>query len=255
MVPTSYDCNVVSGACTYQSSNRPTSYALYDVTIHDIEGTAQDAISTFQDINSGVSVHYVIDSDGTVYQVVREKDIAYHAGNFWYNEHAVGIEHAGIDATGYQWYNATEYLASAKLVAYLLNKYNIPLDHAHITAHGTTPVADHRHLAEPRRPGQVLAVGLLLRPDPLPGRPYPTGNTPAAGLFRVNPEQRPEAAGRERDRDRSQQQFLHSITGPSTKDAVIPGAPGSDPTTRPPTSRPRCRTTTWPPSPTRPAPG
>jgi hypothetical protein len=51
----------------------------------------------------------------------------------------VGIEHAGFDATGYQWYNATEYLASAKLVAYLLKKYNITLDHAHIMGHGTVP--------------------------------------------------------------------------------------------------------------------
>ncbi len=71
-------------------------------------------------------MHYVVDTDGTVYQCLREKDIAFQNGNFWYNQRTIGIEHVGVDATGYQWYNATEYLGSAQLTAYLLTKYNIP---------------------------------------------------------------------------------------------------------------------------------
>jgi hypothetical protein len=230
VVPTTYDCNVVSGACTYQSSNRPTSYALYDVTIHDIEGTAADAISTFQDINSGVSVHYVIDSDGTVYQTLREKDIAYHAGNFWYNEHAVGIEHAGIDATGYQWYNATEYLASAKLTAYLLNKYNIPLDHAHINSHGTTPSPTTGTSPNHVDPGKYWLWDYYFGLIHSLGVAYPTGNTPAAGLFRVNPSSDQKPLGANGTETTANNSFFTLYTGPSTKDAVIPGAPGSDPT-------------------------
>ena len=57
------------------------------------------------------------------------------------NEQSIGIEHTGFGATGYQWYNTAQYLASAKLVAYLLNKYHIPLDHDHIVSHGTVPAA------------------------------------------------------------------------------------------------------------------
>ncbi len=136
--PSKYDCNLTS-PCNYQDSNRPTSYPLPFVLIHDIEGTAQDALTIFQNASNAVSAHYLVDSDGTIYQVIHEKDIAYQAGNFWYNARSIGIEHAGFDATGYQWYNATEYLASAKLVAYLSKKYNIPLDHAHLVAHGTVP--------------------------------------------------------------------------------------------------------------------
>ena len=86
-----------------------------------------------------MSIHYVVDTDGTVYQILHEHDIAFHNGNYWYNQRAVGIEHVGYDATGYQWYNAAQYLGLAKLVAYLLKKYNIPLDHDHIMSHGTTP--------------------------------------------------------------------------------------------------------------------
>ena len=230
VVPTTYDCNTVSGACTYQSSNRPSSFALYDVTIHDIEGTAADAISTFQDINSGVSVHYVVDSDGTVYQTLREKDIAYHAGNFWYNEHAVGIEHAGIDATGYQWYNATEYLASAKLTAYLLNKYNIPLDHAHINSHGTTPSPTLGTSPNHVDPGKYWLWDYYFGLIHSLGVAYPTGNTPAAGLFRVDPSSDQAPDGPNGTETTANNSFFTLYTGPSTKDAVIPGAPGTDPT-------------------------
>jgi N-acetyl-anhydromuramyl-L-alanine amidase AmpD len=230
VVPTSYDCNATTGACTYQSSNRPTSYALYDVTIHDIEGTAQDALSTFQDVNSGVSVHYVIDSDGTVYQTLREKDIAYHAGNFWYNEHAVGIEHAGVDATGYQWYNATEYLASAKLVAYLAKKYNVPLDHAHINAHGTTPAPTTGTSPNHVDPGKYWLWDYYFGLINAQGVPYPTGNTPAAGLFRVNPGSDQSPLGANGTETAANNSFFTLYTGPSTADPVIPGAPGADST-------------------------
>ena len=139
--PQTYDCNLTApgSSCTYNDANRPTGLAINDIVIHDIEGTALNALNWFHNVNSDVSAHYIVDTNGLVYQVVREKDIAYDAGNWWYNEHSIGIEHAGYDATGYAWYNATEYLASARLVAYLLKKYHIPLDHSHIVSHGTIP--------------------------------------------------------------------------------------------------------------------
>lgn len=139
--PQVYDCNVTTPGtdCTYEDANRPTGLLIDDVVIHDIEGTAQNALTWFQNVKSHVSAHYIVDSNGMVYQVVREKDIAYQAGNWWYNEHSIGIEHAGYDASGYAWYNATEYLASARLTAYLLKKYHIPLEHGRIVSHGTVP--------------------------------------------------------------------------------------------------------------------
>lgn len=142
MDPRTFDCNAVedTAPCTYESARRPNNALPIEfLVLHDIEGSAQAALRSFRDLDSAASAHYVVDSDGTVYQTVRENDIAYHAGNYWYNQRSIGVEHAGYDATGYQWYNASLYLASAYLTAYLLNKYHIPLDHDHILSHGTIP--------------------------------------------------------------------------------------------------------------------
>ena len=154
--PNTFDCNLTpTSACNFTGSNRANNCSINygspsapnivvtqpcnidQVVIHDTEGSLTSALSVFQNPNNGASVQYIIDTDGTVYQVVREHDIAYHDGNFWSNMHSVGIEHVGYDATGYNWYNSAEYLASAKLVAYLLKKYNLPLDRSHVVAHGT----------------------------------------------------------------------------------------------------------------------
>lgn len=139
--PRKFDCNQVAAraSCTYQSAQRPRQYKVLQVVIHDIEGTALDALNIFQDANQQVSAHYIVDGDGTVYQVLHDQDIAYQAGNLWYNQHSIGIEHAGFAATGWKWYNATEYLASAKLTAYLVKKYHIPPDHDHVVSHGIVP--------------------------------------------------------------------------------------------------------------------
>lgn len=139
--PQTHDCNTVASdqPCNYESANRPQDLNITHIVIHDIEGSALAALATFQDPTSAVSTHYIVDTDGTVYQVLRNEDIGYQAGNYWYNQHSIGIEHAGFDATGYQWYNATQYLASAKLVAYLIKQYHIPFNHDYIVSHGTIP--------------------------------------------------------------------------------------------------------------------
>jgi N-acetylmuramoyl-L-alanine amidase len=139
--PTKSDCNIVAAnqPCNYESANRPQDLSINQIVIHDVEGSALSALNSFQDPSSAVSSHYIIDTDGTVYEVLHNKDIAYAAGNYWYNQHSINIEHAGYDATGYQWYNALQYLASAKLVAFLIREYHIPLDHDHIVSHGTIP--------------------------------------------------------------------------------------------------------------------
>ena len=93
------------------------------IIIHDVEGSAAACLSWFQDSAAAASSHYVIDYDGTVYQMVLEKDIAWHAGNWDYNKHSIGIEHAGY--ADRDCFTDDEYRASARLVAYLTRKYNI----------------------------------------------------------------------------------------------------------------------------------
>jgi len=42
--------------------------------------------------NRGLSVHFLIDNDGTIYQTMDMNDIAYHAGGRKWNERSVGVE-------------------------------------------------------------------------------------------------------------------------------------------------------------------
>src|SRR6266487_1827642 len=122
IVPASY------AGTTYDTANRPADLPVLGITVHDTEETLNDTIATFWNQSNRVSMHYVVDTDGSVYQCLQEKDVAFQNGNFWYNQRTLGIEHVGVDATGYQSYNAAEYLGSAQLTAYLLTKYTVPLD-------------------------------------------------------------------------------------------------------------------------------
>ncbi|MFL6077885.1 MAG: N-acetylmuramoyl-L-alanine amidase [Mycobacteriales bacterium] len=219
--PATYDCDVTS-PCTYQSANRPNDLAIRLVTIHDIEGTAQDALNVFFDPTSGVSIHYIVDSDGTVYQVLHEREIAYQAGNFWYNQHGVGIEHAGVDATGYQWYNATEYLSSARLTAHLLTRYGIPLDHAHVMSHGTTPSPTLGTTPNHVDPGPYWLWDYYLDLIHQQGVPYPAGTGPA-GVYTLRPSTDISPFGANGTETQANFNFFTLYTGPSTTSAKIPG--------------------------------
>lgn len=135
-----------------QYSNSSRDYGNYDlaqrpddgldiryIIIHDIEGSSESAINHFQ-AQSYVSAHYVLDSDnGTITQMVRPKDVAWHAGNWYFNAHSIGLEHEGFAVEGADWYSEQMYRSSAKLVKYLAKKYNIPLDRQHIIGHDEVP--------------------------------------------------------------------------------------------------------------------
>lgn len=223
--PNTFDCNVTS-PCTYESANRPVSDSpITLITIHDIEGTVQDALNVFQDPSSGVSIHYIVDTDGTVYQVLHEKDVAYHNGNYWYNQQSIGIEHAGYDATGYQWYNAAEYLGSAKLVAYLLKKYNIPLDHDHVMSHGTTPAPTLGSTPNHVDPGPYWLWDYyfnLIHQQGVDFPPYPT----KSNILILHPSSSAAPLGSNGTETQANFNFFNLYTGPSTTSALIPNASG-----------------------------
>jgi len=95
------------------------------VVVHVTEGSAQSAINWFLDPRAKVSAHYIVSLGGTVYQMVRESDIAWHAGNKLYNALSIGIEHEGFVKA--KMFTEHQYRASARLLAYLAYKYGIPL--------------------------------------------------------------------------------------------------------------------------------
>ena len=94
-------------------------------------GTLDSANTRFLNATNQVSAHYGI-SDSTVYQWVKEEDVAWHAGNFLMNQRSIGIEH---DATTTKKATESTYLTSATLVSEICKRYNIPCDRNHILKH------------------------------------------------------------------------------------------------------------------------
>ena len=92
--------------------------------------------------HSHASANYVIARDGEIVQLVHLSDIAWHAGNWKVNCHSIGIEHVGdtYDPAGF---TTAEYTSSAKLVAWLVLRYGIPIDRAHIIGHYQVPDPNH----------------------------------------------------------------------------------------------------------------
>ncbi len=117
--------------------------AVDHIVIHDTEGSYAGSISWFKDPAAKVSAHYVIKSStGAITQMVKEKDVAWHDACF--NATTVGIEHEGYAAHPDQWFTEPMYIASAKLSAYLADKYGIPKEHGFIVGHGEAPdCSDH----------------------------------------------------------------------------------------------------------------
>lgn len=150
--PNGLDCRFIPAAYEQRSSD-PEDYSNYDVAdrprfgpeiryivIHDTEGSYQGSINWFANPWSSVSAHYVLrSSDGQVTQMVNNKDVAWQAGNWYFNMHTIGIEHEGYAMEGATWYTEKMYRASAKLVRHLAEKYDIPLDRAHIIGHDEIP--------------------------------------------------------------------------------------------------------------------
>ncbi|MGW7043446.1 N-acetylmuramoyl-L-alanine amidase [Streptomyces avermitilis] len=127
----------------YTASSRPSSYPLDYVVIHVTQETYPKTLDIFQNPQKGVSAHYVVRSaDGHVAQCVRERDIAWHAGNWDYNTRSIGIEHEGwVDQPAY--FTDALYEESARLTAAICAQYGIPKDRAHIIGHYEVPGTDH----------------------------------------------------------------------------------------------------------------
>jgi len=106
------------------------------IVIHDTEGGWDASVATLQN-DSGKSVHYIIDGDGSrVGQFRPETDTTWHAGNYYFNETSIGIEHVGYASDTY---DKALYAASVDLVKSIRSRWNVPLDRTHIIGHYQIP--------------------------------------------------------------------------------------------------------------------
>lgn len=123
------ECKFIESPHFEKGSNRTIRY----VVLHTVEGSLQGCVSWFRNPKSQVSAHFVVGFSGEIVQMVREEDIAWHAGNRRYNQESIGIEHEGF-ADKNQWTMA-QYRASAAITRYICKKYKIPIDRDHIISH------------------------------------------------------------------------------------------------------------------------
>jgi N-acetyl-anhydromuramyl-L-alanine amidase AmpD len=121
-----------------------TARTIDDIVIHDTEGRFLGSVRTLQRARTDASAHFVVSRAGQIVQLVPVTDVAWHAGNSWWNLHSIGIEHEGW--AGKRAYTEAEYRASAELVAYLAHRWSIPIDRSHIIGHYQVPDPYHRGL-------------------------------------------------------------------------------------------------------------
>jgi N-acetyl-anhydromuramyl-L-alanine amidase AmpD len=120
-------------------ADRPASQSIRYIVVHDTEATWDTTLKLVQD-PTYVSWHYSLRStDGHIAQHVKNKDVAWHAGNWYVNAKSIGLEHEGFLASPDAWYTEAMYRTSARLVKYLAAKYRVPLDRQHILGHDTVP--------------------------------------------------------------------------------------------------------------------
>lgn len=121
----------VSPNCGTRGDNKIT-----HIILHCPVGTLEGCIATFRNPNSKVSAHYVVDRDGSIVQMVKLENTAWHAmhmPNLW----SIGIENVDRYLISNQmqpgcmsdphWFTNPQLNNLADLVATLMFKFNIPL--------------------------------------------------------------------------------------------------------------------------------
>ncbi len=128
--------------------------------------TAENALSTLCNPATEVSAHYLIGSNGHIWQMVAEKDRAWHAGaGQWgsmtdVNSHSIGIE---LDNKGDHPFAEPQMLALEQLLQGIMQRWSIPA--VNVIAH--SDLAPHRKIDPGRRfDWRRLALqGLAVWPD------------------------------------------------------------------------------------------
>lgn len=120
------------------------------IVIHITDGQPklEGTVSWFKDPSARVSAHYVVGQDGTVVQMVRNNDIAWHASRA--NGDSIGIEH--VARSPHEWDKKlghsdpglmpteAQYASSAALVNWLCSEFNLPVDRTHVLGHSEADV-------------------------------------------------------------------------------------------------------------------
>ena len=128
----------------YTVADRPLTNPVTRLVIHVAEGGWASTYTWFRNPAAQASANYVVSATGRVAQMVSDRDIAWHAGNWAYNETSIGIEHAGY--TNRTVFPDAQYRGSARLAAWLADRYLITPDRRHVIGHNEVPDPFHKGL-------------------------------------------------------------------------------------------------------------
>jgi N-acetyl-anhydromuramyl-L-alanine amidase AmpD len=131
----------------YDLANRPLDGdEIRYIVIHTTDDSWDEAIKVFQDPANAAAANFLVrSSDGVVARFIDPRNVAWHAGNWYYNSHSIGVEHEAWAFEGYKWFTEAMYTASARLVRELARRYGVPLDRAHILGHDEVPGINQTH--------------------------------------------------------------------------------------------------------------
>lgn len=136
------------------------------VVLHITGGsTMEGAFQTFakSEKPKRVSAHFIIDRDGTIYQLLSISETAWHASSA--NAHSVGVEHVAVP--GKLMATEEQYAASALLVKWLCGQLGIPIDRNHVRDHNSVSPQDLHVLCckGALNPDRVVSLAVLLPKD------------------------------------------------------------------------------------------
>ncbi len=126
------------------------------IVLHTMVGSLEGTARWFANGQGGNSAHYGVGLNGQIHQYVREKNTAWHSGNWNMNLRSIGIEHE--DRGNYMDPVRTDalYNATIKLCADICRRYNLPAD--------TTTFKVHRDVSDaPTKCPGGLDVARIIR--------------------------------------------------------------------------------------------
>jgi len=146
---------------------------------HDEEGFMAGSEALFAMASSHVSAHYLVKADGSdIVRMVRDEDAAWHACAF--NLNSIGVEKDGFASKGY---SPTEEVTTARLFAYLANKWSIPIVYSKggitpgITSHWSLGKAGGGHSDPEPNDDYIMRFIALVKQEHDAGR-FPRGYEP-----------------------------------------------------------------------------
>ncbi|MEU7295420.1 N-acetylmuramoyl-L-alanine amidase [Streptomyces exfoliatus] len=240
IVPTS------TGRKNFTFANRPADgMDIRQIVIHDTEGDWTASYGALSSPTGAVSAQYLVSEKGDlVNQLVQNKDVAWHAGNWSHNMHTIGVEHVGWALKEGFWFDPQLYRTSAELVKHLAKQYNVPIDREHIIGHDEVALATDGRTGDlhwdagpywdwnyymsllgapqgDKGAGGLLRAGQTVRAVP----PFTEANQPKLTYYDEATKQTLTASPRPSN-------FVYLHTGPSTSDPIVkdPYFTGNDPT-------------------------